>query len=129
MRASEDGKEWVVYKRYAQGTAAMLELRRLPRARVRGPTRRVRREALAASRAAHELDADPTPEDVQKLVAEFARRRLDATPMLAQKLYEVMTYYVDMLELHRNEADESPLGMLGNEVLGILDELKMLKHR
>ena len=29
MRASADGKEWVVYKRYAQGTAAMLELRRI----------------------------------------------------------------------------------------------------
>ena len=106
-----------------------LELRRLPRTLVRGPTKRVRRDAAPASRVAHELDADPTPEDVQKLVAEFARRGLDATTMLAQKLYEVMTYYVDMLELHRNEADESPLGMLGNEVLGILDELKMLKHR
>ena len=107
----------------------MLELRRLPRTLVRGPTKRVRRDAAPASRVAHELDADPTPEDVQKLVAEFARRGLDATTMLAQKLYEVMTYYVDMLELHRNEVDESPLGMLGNEVLGILDELKMLKHR
>ena len=46
MRASADGKEWVVYKRYAQGTAAMLELRRLPRTLVRGPAKRVRRSGL-----------------------------------------------------------------------------------
>jgi len=48
MRASADGKEWVVYKRYAQGTAAMLELRRLPRTLVRGRAKRVRRDAAPA---------------------------------------------------------------------------------
>ena len=113
MRESDDGTEWVISKRYVQGTSAMLELRRLPRTVVRGPTKLVRKVVPLASRIAHdhELHADPTPEDVQKLVAEFAQRKLDATPMLAQKLYEVMTYYVDMLELYRNEAEYAALGL------------------
>ena len=63
-----------------------------------------------ASRSAHELDADPTPEDVQKYAAELDELGLGATPLLAQKLYDMMTYYVDVLELHRNEAESAALG-------------------
>ena len=34
--------------------------------------------------------------------------------MLAQHLYEHATQYVRHLNLHRNEADSSPLGMRGH---------------
>ena len=130
MEPSDSGKEWVVSLMYVQGgPRALSELRRLPRILAQGPPKKVRKTAPLAEESPHELDADPAPEDMQKFAGALGEHGLGATAMLAQSLYELMTYYVSMLNLHRNESDESPLGMLGNEILEILDELKMIKRR
>jgi hypothetical protein len=130
MRTSDSGEEWVISQMYVQGGArALSEVRRLPRILAQGPPKKVRKTAPVAEESWHEFDADPAPEDMQKLAAELSVQGLGATAMLAQNLYELMTHYVSMLNLHRNESDESPLGMLGNEILEILEELKIIKRR
>ena len=105
MRPSDDGEEWIISKVYVQGSSGILELRRLPRKVKQGPSKTVKKDVPLTSRTVHELDADPTPAGVQRLASAFSQQDFDATPTLAQRLYEVMTHYVEVLELHRDEAE------------------------
>ena len=95
MRTSDSGEEWVISQMYVQGGArALSEVRRLPRVLAQGPPKKVRKTAPVAEESWHEFDADPAPEDMQKLAAELSVQRLGATAMLAQNLYELMTHYM-----------------------------------